>query len=873
MRYLLLFPAFFFSAALFGQIEDPVHWSFESRHINGNEYELVFKAGIDEGWKTYSPFQEYGEDAIAPIPTGIYFEEGAHFETAGKLGESGNRKVAKEPLFDNISVAYFTRNATFTQRVKVKDFSQPISGYVESMACDEEKCLPPSSVDFSFRLEAPKTGAVEKPGPAAGEQIVEAGKENIQKPEKGLTIINLPEELEASALADGMQAPVRWAFDIKKLNGQEYELLFIADLDKGWTFYSQHTSPDDGPIPTGFIFEKGAHFGLSGPALEEGGTKKSGIDPFFGVEVVKFTEGPVTFRQKVKVSDASQPITGYLTYMACYDTHCLPPSDVEFAFDLAGGTAGQVASIDPASGLKAIDQRVPGIRATYVAPLGSCGEENVARNSSLLWTFILGFAGGLLALLTPCVFPMIPLTVSFFTKSSKDRSTGLRNALLYGISIIVIYVSIGLLITGVFGATALNALSTNWIANTLFFLIFILFALSFFGYYEITLPSSWANKSDAMADRGGLLGIFFMAFTLAIVSFSCTGPIIGSAIVQSATDKMGPFVVMLGFSTALALPFGLFAAFPGWLNSLPKSGGWMNSVKVVLGFLELALALKFLSVADMTMHWNLLPYEVFMGAWVLIFAAMSAYLFGLIRFPHESPVKKLSTTRGSFAVLSLGLTIYLATGFFFNDETQSYNSLKLMSGLAPPATYNILLPDTKKGLDVDIKTKYPSFTKCANNLDCFKSYEEGVAYAREVNKPVLLDFTGYGCVNCRKTEEHIWVEDEVKQKLSNDFVLVSLYVDDRKPLEEMLLSIPRQEKLRNVGNKWADFQIVNFEQNSQPLYIMMSPDEQVLAAPRGYKEGVEEYAKFLKCGLNTFERMTEDAKQKEEGQDKRLGVN
>ncbi|MCB0595339.1 MAG: thioredoxin family protein [Lewinellaceae bacterium] len=871
MRYWLLPVAFLFSTLLFGQIENPVHWSFESRHIEGDEFELTFKAKIDEGWKTYSPFQEYGEDAIAPIPIGIYYEEGGHFEAVGKLVEAGNRKVAKEPLFDDINVAYFTKNASFSQRIKVKDASRPITGYVESMACDEEKCLPPSSVDFSFQLKAPQTAAAKSAKPAVDEEIVEAVEENIKKPAEDLTEVSQLEKLEAISPTDKIEAPVKWTFDIKKLNEQEYDLLFIADLDKGWAFYSQHSSPDDGPIPTGFYFEEGANYDLSGPTLEEGGKKKSGIDPIFGVEVVKFTEGPVTFRQKVKVQDGSQPITGYLTYMACVDSHCLPPTDVDFSFNLSAGNAGQAAVIDPGSGLKAIDQTVPSIRATYVEPLGNCGEEAVARNSTLLWTFVLGFAGGLLALLTPCVFPMIPLTVSFFTKSSQDRASGIRNALIYGLSIIVIYVSIGLMITAFFGGDALNTLSTNWIANTLFFIIFIAFAFSFFGFYEITLPSSWANKSDTMADRGGLLGIFFMAFTLAIVSFSCTGPIIGSALVQSATDKLGPFVVMLGFSSALALPFALFAAFPGWLNSLPKSGGWMNSVKVVLGFLELALALKFLSVADMTMHWNILPYEVFMGAWVLIFAAMTAYLFGLIRFPHDSPVKKLSVTRGAFAFLSLALTVYLATGFLFNDETKSYNSLKLMSGLAPPATYNILLADTNEGLDKSLKSKYPSFSKCANNLDCFKNYEEGVAYAKEVNKPVLLDFTGYGCVNCRKTEEHIWVEEKVWKKLSGDFVLVSLYVDDRKALEETLLSIPRQEKLRNVGNKWADFQIVNFEQNSQPLYVMMSPDERVLAAPRGYKEGVEEYAEFLECGLDTYEQVSED--QKKEKEDKRLGVN
>ncbi|MCB0583736.1 MAG: thioredoxin family protein [Phaeodactylibacter sp.] len=870
MKYLVLLASLMFSPALFGQIQDPVHWVFESRHIKGNEFELTFKAKIDDGWKTYSPFQEYGEDAIAPIPTGIYYDEGTHFEAVGKLMESGNRKVAAEPLFDNLNVAYFTKNATFTQRVKVLDASKPITGYVESMACNDEMCLPPSSTDFSLLLEIPATTG-QNTEPPVDENIAAAVEEHIDKPKEDFTEVEQLDALEAVPPPTDIEAPLKWTFDSKKVGEQEYELLFIASLEKGWTFYSQHTSPENGPVPTEFHFEKSGHFELLGPAREEGGKKKSGIDPFFGVNVVKFTEGPVTFTQRVRVLDSNLPITGYLTYMACDDSECLPPTDVDFSFGLAAGVAGQVQAFDPASGLKAIDQTVPSIRATYVEPLGNCGEENVARNSSLLWTFILGFAGGLLALLTPCVFPMIPLTVSFFTKSSQDRASGIRNALLYGLSIIVIYVSIGLMITAFFGEDALNLLSTNWIANTLFFIIFIAFAFSFFGFYEITLPSSWANKSDSMADRGGLLGIFFMAFTLAIVSFSCTGPIIGSALVQSATDKLGPFIVMLGFSSALALPFALFAAFPGWLNSLPKSGGWMNSVKVVLGFLELALALKFLSVADMTMHWNILPYEVFMGAWVLIFAAMTAYLFGFIRFPHDSPVQKLTATRGTFSFLSLALTIYLATGFFYNENTKSYNSLKLMSGLAPPATYNVFLPDTNKELDTRIKDRYPSFTKCANNLDCFKNYEEGVAYAKEVNKPILLDFTGYGCVNCRKTEEHIWVADEVKQKLSEEFVLVSLYVDDRKALKETLLSVPRQEKLRNVGNKWADFQIVNFEQNSQPLYVMMSPDERVLAAPRGYKEGVKEYAEFLECGLNTYEQVTED--KKKDKQDRRLGVN
>ncbi len=867
-KLLLLLPLLSGFSLLFGQVESPVTWSFEAQHVQGDEFDLVFKAKIKAGWKTYSPYQAYGDDAMGPVPTGVYFDEGAHFSQQGKLKESDNRKEAKEPLFENITVAYFKESAVFMQRITVGDYSKPVTGYVESMACNEEMCLPPTSEDFAFNLEPPQSkaeassAAQDTPpeaSPSAGE--AEATAESGEAPSfsiSGTEGISLGEDAIGDAQSD-IQDPVDWSFSSQLIADSLYEITFKAAIAEGWTIYSQDTDPDNGPLPTSFQFDPSDDYTLIGGVIEEG-EKKTSMDPIFKAEVTKFAKGPVVFRQKVIATDPAQPVVGYLTYMACNDKACIP-ADVDFAVNLAAG-AGSVARVDPASGLKAIDQTVPAIRESYQSPVATCGKKASQEDSSLLWTFVLGFAGGLLALLTPCVFPMIPLTVSFFTKSSRDRSAGVRNALIYGLSIIVIYVSIGLLITGVFGASALNALSTNWIANTLFFLIFVFFAFSFFGYYEITLPSSWANKSDAMADRGGLIGIFFMAFTLALVSFSCTGPIIGSALVQSATSKLGPFVVMLGFSSALALPFALFAAFPGWLNSLPRSGGWMNSVKVVLGFLELALALKFLSVADMTMHWGILPYEVFMGAWVLVFAALTAYLFGWIRFPHDSPVQKLSMPRSAMAILSLIFTVYLGTGFMYNDETKSYNSLKLMSGLAPPANYNVLLD--KQPADDRIKARYPSFSKCANDLDCFKNYEEGVAYAKEENMPILLDFTGYGCVNCRKTEEHIWVEDEVKDKLEQDFVLISLYVDDRQALEETLLSIPRQEKLRNVGNLWADFQIVNFEQNSQPLYVMMSPDERVLAPPRGYEEGVQAYADFLRCGLDTFEALNDTPGQPEE---------
>jgi thiol:disulfide interchange protein len=686
--------------------------------------------------------------------------------------------------------------------------------------------------------------------------------------------------------------PVKWRFEIEKISGSDYKLKYIASVDKGWTVYSIYTS-DDGPVPTSVNYDDKSGIELVGKAIEFG-AKKEGMDPLFDVNVIKFTaDKPYVIEQKIKVTNAAKPIIGYINFMACDNEKCLPPTDAEFTFRIPpdgatplptdnkkdaltevdpnnknqaegveiattanqpADTTGiaQAAASDFKYGAKIngnkIDQRVEELLGTYKSPISTCGGTE-EKKEGLFWTFVFGFIGGLLALLTPCVFPMLPITVSFFTKDTKRK--GWVNGLIYGASIIVIYVLIGLLITIFVGPEALNRLSTNWIANTLFFVIFIAFAFSFFGFYEITLPSSWSTGSDRLADKGGLIGIFFMAFTLALVSFSCTGPIIGTAIVQAATkgEYLGPFLVMLGFSTALALPFGLFAAFPAWLNTLPKSGSWMNSVKVVLGFLELALAFKFLSVADMTNGWGILKYELFMGLWVLIFAGMALYLFGFIKFPHDSPIKKLSMTRIGFGALSVALVVYLISGFRINDKTGDYKALSLMSGLAPPAHYNFLL-DIQE-VDPAVKAKYPSYSKCANNINCFKDYFEGMNYAKETGKPVMLDFTGYGCVNCRKTEEHIWVDDRIRSILNDSLVLISLYVDDDKKLSSVYISEHSGNKLRNVGNKWADFQIVNFEQNSQPLYVMASNDQKVITSPRPFAEGVEDYLEFLKCSLQS----------------------
>lgn len=940
MRLLLaLALGLFINTVAFSQVLKPVKWSTDYKQISDNEFDLIYIATIKDGWSIYS---QYLESDDGPVRTSFEYDAGDHFSLSGKNKEEGNKKEGFDALFD-MNVIKFDKSVTFTQRVKATDLSKPITGYLTFMTCDKSRCLPPTDVDFEFKLEsktksaagdsgattpkeeikkvestvkteASQTPKIEKPEPpkkansavssvketvdktkdkissaaSTASTAVQSAKDKVQdKAEEVKTQIASKAEAATDQISIDLGSddnsggsklldPVKWKFNTKKTGADEYEVQFIATLDKGWTIYSQFTA-DDGPVPTAFTFDEGDHYELLGKATEDG-KKKEGPDPLFdNVNVIKYVEGNVVFTQKVKVTDTSKPLSGFLTYMTCDKKQCLPPKDVDFWIDpastqsLLGAAASEkidqlTANANPTTNTIAssssakmnldgnvLDNKIPKIRETYVNPIGDCGKEDIADDQSLFWTFVMGFAGGLLALLTPCVFPMIPLTVSFFTKGSKDRASGIKNGLIYGLSIIAIYVTIGLVITGLFGATALNELSTNWIANTLFFAIFIFFAISFFGYFEITLPSSWTNKSDAMADKGGLLGTFFMAFTLALVSFSCTGPIIGSALVQSATNALGPFTVMLGFSSALALPFGLFAAFPAWLNSLPRSGSWMNSVKVVLGFLELALALKFLSVADMTMHWGILGYEIFLGLWIVIFAAMTLYLFGFIKFPHDSPVHKLSIPRIGFGLASLAWTIYLCTGFMFNDKTMNYNSLSLMSGLAPPAYYNYFLPEAPETTpNPEIKKRYASFTKCANNLDCFKDYYEGLSYAKETNKPILLDFTGYGCVNCRKTEEHIWIVDDIWEKINDDYVLISLYVDDRKKLEQMLISKNTKEKLRNIGNKWADFQIVNFEQNSQPLYVMMTPDEEVLAKPRGFIDDVQGYSEFLDCGLQTF---------------------
>lgn len=633
--------------------------------------------------------------------------------------------------------------------------------------------------------------------------------------------------------------PVKWSTSVEKVSDSEYDLVISSTIEENWHLYSQNV-PENGPIPTSFTFEITKDFELIGATSEEEGHTVN--DPVFEMKI-KFFENKAVFKQRIKVFSANAiNIVGEVEFMVCDDANCLPPTLVDLNFSISDKNT------------TAIDfNKTAEKEITKV--IESKKKEN-SSNKSLLTIFIIAFFSGFAALLTPCVFPMIPMTVSFFTKQSKSKAAGIKNAIIYGASIVIIYVLLGLLVSAIFGADALNALSTNVWFNIIFFLLLVIFAVSFLGAFEIVLPSSWGTKVDSQADRGGYIGIFFMALALAIVSFSCTGPIVGTLLVQAAAggNQIGPIVGMLGFSLALAIPFALFAAFPGWLNSLPKSGGWLNTVKVVLGFLELALAFKFLSNADLVLQLHWLEREVFLAIWIAIFGVLALYLFGKIQLPHDSPLTHISVGRLSLGMLSLMFTIYMIPGLWGAP-------LNLISAF-PPAQHYAESPYgvgfTKLGEEA--KTNNSELPEGAHimaphNILAFNDYDLGLAYAKKVNKPVMLDFTGHACVNCRKMEQNVWAKDEILPILKNDVVLISLYVDDKRSLpegEEIESILRPGKKLKYIGQKWSEFQTIKFGANAQPFYVLMDHNEENLNEPAAYTPDVEDYHAWLKQGISKF---------------------
>lgn len=631
--------------------------------------------------------------------------------------------------------------------------------------------------------------------------------------------------------------PVKWTTSVEKVSDTEYNLVANARIDSGWHLYSQNV-PKDGPIPTLFIFNENKNYTLIGNVLEEEGHTVN--DPVFNM-VIKFFDNNATFKQRIKVANANLvDVKGEVEFMVCDDSRCLPPTYADLNFNLSEAT--KVNDISNA-------------KVTTSVNTSPKKENQNSNNRALISIFLIAFISGFAALLTPCVFPMIPMTVSFFTKQSKTKAKGIKNAIIYGLSIVIIYVLLGVIVSLLFGADALNALSTNVWFNLIFFVLLLVFAASFLGAFEIMLPNSWANKVDSQADRGGLIGIFFMALALAIVSFSCTGPIVGTLLVEAAAggSQIGPIIGMLGFSLAIALPFALFAAFPGWLNSLPKSGGWLNTVKVVLGFLELALAFKFLSNADLVLQLHWLEREVFIAIWIAIFGTLAFYLFGKIQLPHDSPVEKISVGRFSLGLLALTFTLYMLPGLWGAP-------LNIISAFPPPqhyseSPYGVGFMKLGAGETSALEVPDGAHLMPPHNILSFNDYYKGLAYAKKVGKPVMIDFTGHACVNCRKMEQNVWVKPAILKMLKNDVVLISLYVDDKRALKanEVVASKLRPgKKLKYIGQKWSELQTINYKTNTQPYYVLMNHKEENLNEPVGYTPDSEAYHEWMKEGILKF---------------------
>lgn len=647
----------------------------------------------------------------------------------------------------------------------------------------------------------------------------------------------------AIAVFAQFQEPVTWNVKFEKLSDTEAEISFVGQIERGWHVYSTDLG-DGGPISATFNVDKIAGAKADG-TLKPVGKEVSAFDKMFSMQV-RYFEKRAQFVQKLTLEGGPYEVTGYLEYGACNDENCLPPTPVEFSFKgevaaVANATtpatpAEETPAAEVAETPAAANESISGdLWTPVIDKLQSFGTTEVPTDISLWAIFIAGFLGGFVALFTPCVWPIIPMTVSFFLKRNKnDKAKGIRDAWTYGASIVVIYVTLGLAITLIFGASALNALSTNAVFNLLFCLMLVVFAASFFGAFEITLPSKWSNAVDSKAEATtGLLSIFLMAFTLALVSFSCTGPIIGFLLVELGTSGsiLAPTIGMLGFAIALALPFTLFALFPTWLKSMPKSGGWMNVIKVTLGFIELAFALKFLSVADLAYGWRILDRETFLAIWIALFALLALYLLGKIKFPHDDDDTKIGVPRFFLALASLSFAIYMVPGLWGAP-------LKAISAFSPPMSTQ-------------------DFNLYTNEVHAqFDDYDLGMAYARQHGKPVMLDFTGYGCVNCRKMELAVWTDNRVSDLINNDYVLITLYVDNKTPLPAPMKVVEngKERTLRTVGDKWSYLQRVKFGANAQPFYVLIDNDGQPLNKSYSYDEDIPAYIDFLETGLENYKK-------------------
>lgn len=653
--------------------------------------------------------------------------------------------------------------------------------------------------------------------------------------------------------------PVKWSFESKQ-DGLEATLIFKANIEEGWHLYDTEL-PEGGPIRTSINFSDSTLFEFIGGLIKEP-LPTEFFDKTFNMKLGYFSKEAV-LTQKIKLKGNEKvDIKGFVEFMSCNDETCTPPTEADFTFSLNAEIAN--AADNP--------------ETTSVSTETSTQDK---KSGSLMWFLFFSFLAGLAAILTPCVFPMIPMTVSFFMNSGESKFKSRLNAVFYGFSIIAIYTIIGTLVAVLFGPGAANWLSTHWVPNIIFFAVFVLFAFSFFGMFEIVLPSWLVNKSDQQVDKGGLMGSFFMALTLVLVSFSCTGPIVGAILVESAGGQiLKPIIGMFGFSLAFALPFTLFALFPGWLNNLPKSGGWLNSVKVVLGFLELALGLKFLSVADQTYHWGILDREVYLALWIVIFALLGFYLLGKLKFSHDSDVKHVSVPRLLLAIFSFSFVVYLVPGMFGAP-------LKAISGYLPPQSthdfdlHEIIRDEVKlaaPAYDTSSeftptssvlceKPKFAEFLHLPHGLEGYFDYEQGMACARKLNKPVFIDFTGHGCVNCREMEANVWSDPRVLERLKNKFVIIALYVDDKStlPESEWITSTYDGKVKKTLGKKYADFQISRYGVNAQPYYVLLDHNEKMLVEPKAYDLNADRFVEFLDAAIAEFEKRSDSTGSSQAG--------
>jgi thiol:disulfide interchange protein len=785
-------------------VDEVITWNF-SVEYDGCEAYLVFKVDQRDGWHIYAQVQPEG--AIA-YPTEFTFAPSSDYELIGKPKEYG----AEDHSNEGFPEKYFPGNrAKFKQRIKIKsekDFEIKVEyGF---MAC-KTACFPPDFREYTFKVKG-KTEDCDASGEVEGDDPAEvADGSDTLATSTGIdsALMALAGSCEGFAYAESFDPVTIKVSEAQRTDMFDYSLALTIEIDSIFAMYAF-----DNPQGYKSVFTLN-----DDPNIEKKGDYRTTISKIIGDET-KGYKYSVTINQEIAVKDTSKlsTVTGELDlYLMGCENNFHNTENVQLSFDLA-----------------------------------TARDSKVRTEKDSLWIiFIFAFLGGFLALLTPCVFPMIPMTVSFFTKQSKTKSQGIRKAFLYAGFIIGIYVILGVLVAKIAGASALNAMATNPWANITFFVLFIVFAISFFGAFEITLPNSWVNKSDKQADKGGIIGIFFMAFTLALVSFSCTGPIVGSVLVQSAQGGIsGPIIAMLGFSLALALPFGLFAAFPGWLNSLPSSGGWLNTVKVVLGFIEVALALKFLSNADLVMQWHILERELFLAIWIAVFLMLFIYLLGKIQFPHDSPVEKLSVGRGMFAMIVLGFTIYLIPGIWGAP-------LKLISGFPPPLTYSEA-PYGIHGHAPEVEDGWPESTHAhGHGINVVRDYYEALEYAKEVDKPLLVDFTGWACVNCRKMEEYVWADESVAPIMAEDFVIASLYVDDRGdvPAKYANEKDKNGNPLRTIGDKWMKMQMERYQEVTQPMYVILDHNENNISGKANYQShgNVSAFKSWLEFGKSEFE--------------------